>query len=237
MPNSRRQREIDDNPAPWIFPADRSTVEAPGSPRIDRDASGTQTLDPDPIVDPGRTQAVLRRGPRLDPGAPLAWSIHAAVEYVPAAWTKNRTMVSRRGPGPSKRLHRRSAAARDVLVLALQRQIARHRVEVHRGPLHVAGHVRMPSHRSDAHNATALALDAVQLATDLDDRWYHLESWTWDVHPADPVLLIQIGQTIAEPHTLCSGCHLVLCSRTAFRASKTSGEALQPCLVCREGRR
>jgi hypothetical protein len=53
--------------------------------------------------------------------------------------------------------------------------------------------VYMPNHRMDAGNFVDVTLDALQLATGLNDRWYS-GSWDWEIDPANPRLEIEISQ-------------------------------------------
>lgn len=54
-----------------------------------------------------------------------------------------------------------------------------------------------PNHRMDAGNFVDVTLDALQLATGLNDRWYS-GSWDWEIDREDPRLEIEISQEVGD---------------------------------------
>ena len=132
----------------------------------------------------------------------LLWQVSASVPF-DWKWSKNRMWVARAGTY-ARRLADHARARRDSLVFVLRAALRGRRVA--NNVLWVNLRVEIPDHRGDAVNCLDLALDAIEIATGLNDRWYSIAGLDWAVvKDHQPQLTISIGQTEAEDVQVCGG--------------------------------
>ncbi len=120
----------------------------------------------------------------------LAWRVHASVP-LDWGWADNRIWAARYH-SYGRRLTDEAEVRRGALAAAMITALHGRRVVV--APLWLRIHCLIPNHRGDAINVLKLAADAVQVATGLDDRWYHLSGLSWELMPDKPELRVWVGQ-------------------------------------------
>jgi len=138
--------------------------------------------------------------------AAIAWRVTIAAPH-DSAWSKNRTWRQGRG---NTFLDQRAKAHRNGLALQLRGAIRSAGYRVAHNRLWVGLHVAQASLAGDATNALPLVLDAVQLATDLDDRWAMVERVTWALELGVPHLVVTVAQADLPDVLACTACRRLL---------------------------
>jgi len=134
--------------------------------------------------------------PGIEPN--LVWRVDARVPF-DWQWSKNRMWEARAGTY-ARRLADHARTRRDTLAMILGLALRKERVQPVENELWFGVHVWIPDRRGDAINCLDLVADAIEIATEVDDRWYQLGGLTWELDRAEPALFVWIGQEFLEPH-------------------------------------
>lgn len=141
--------------------------------------------------------------PRVPPPPPvLAWAVEVALP-LDGRWSKNTIWRSWRGRHV---LAPWAVRRRDALATALVAAMSARGAIARQNRYWVALHALKPHHGMDAGNVLDLALDAVVVATGVDDRWAALAGLTWEVVPGDPTLVVRVGQEDLPDVACCDRC-------------------------------
>lgn len=163
------------------------------------------------------------------------WSVSVELPF-DWQWSKNRIWVARAGTH-GRRLAAHARDRREHLTLLLRDELRRARVEVAHNRLFVRMVIALPDHHGDAVNAIDLALDAVERATGLDDRWVELRGLSWSIVPDRPRLAVAIGQTSTEAVKACGSCGEVLAFEAFARNRSSRTGRASACRACSAARR
>jgi len=120
------------------------------------------------------------------------WRVEVEVDY-DSDWSKNR--MWRRGKGGVSTYARKEPKAhRERLATALRAEMSRVGAVARQDRLHVELLVFRQDHRGDSHNCIDLALDGVEDATGLNDKWYSVScDWVWTRSHA-PTIRVVVSQ-------------------------------------------
>ncbi len=130
----------------------------------------------------------------------LLWRVHVVVPF-DWQWSKNAMWIAK-GGSYGRRLSPEARGRREALAAHLLAALHGRKVVV--APLFFRIHCLIPNHRGDVINCMDLVADGIQVATGLDDRWYHCTGISWNklgwnkLQPDKPELHVWVGQADLE---------------------------------------
>lgn len=156
---------------------------------------------------------MLQRGPMwrpamLDSLPRLAWECKLAIPYDPAKHSKNQSFTIRRY-GKKAGIGRTDATkgGKDALAQTIAQTLLDEGARPVIAKLYVGLFLQKVNWQSDSHNLVDIVMDAIELATGINDRWYVTSEVNWEMIIGQrPMFYIHLCQWATEDSDTCSYC-------------------------------